>query len=269
MLILDHQALCHVAALLDFDRGSAFEAGGDGQIILLHFSSGRANLLGFDDAVTVSSGDIVAWTGTAAFSPLAPCRASGIALGGELTRQAAAALTQPIVCSGYCNAALAQTLALLADDYGDAARSSQGIWAYSLLCFLNDARTEPSALPPLVSAALSHIQSSYDTVYGVEELAAELGISKNHLVRVFTAAVGVSPGRYLTQVRLDAAKRLLLHGGLPLDAIAGLCGFSGANYLCRVFKRETGETPRGWQTRHADEVSLLPPERENIGKVYL
>lgn len=78
----------------------------------------------------------------------------------------------------------------------------------------------------------------------MEELSERLGVSKSHLVRMFTAALGIPPGRYLTKVRVEAAMRLLLHREYTLDVIASLCGFSGANYLCRVFKKETGHSPR-------------------------
>ena len=73
----------------------------------------------------------------------------------------------------------------------------------------------------------------------------------SHLIRVFTAAVGVSPGRYLTSVRIQAAMKLLLHREYSLDVVASLCGFSGANYLCRVFKKETGQTPAQWRAAAA------------------
>ena len=72
-------------------------------------------------------------------------------------------------------------------------------------------------------------------------------MSKSHLTRVFTAAVGVPPGRYRTSVRIEAAMKLLLHREYSLDVVASLCGFSGANYLCRVFKKETGQTPAQWR----------------------
>jgi AraC-like DNA-binding protein len=81
----------------------------------------------------------------------------------------------------------------------------------------------------------------------VEELSERLGVSKSHLVRTFTAAVGVPPGKYLVRVRIEAAMRLLLHREYSLEVIASLCGFSGANYLCRVFKKETGQTPAQWR----------------------
>ena len=81
----------------------------------------------------------------------------------------------------------------------------------------------------------------------MEELSERLCVSKSHLVRAFTHAVGVSAGRYLTRVRIEAAMRLLQHREYTLEVVASLCGFSGANYLCRVFKKETGQSPAQWR----------------------
>ena len=78
-----------------------------------------------------------------------------------------------------------------------------------------------------MAAAIEDIRRNYAGLYGVEELSERLGVSKSHLVRAFTAALGVSPGRYLTNVRIEAAMRLLLHREYTLDVIASLCGFSG------------------------------------------
>lgn len=103
-----------------------------------------------------------------------------------------------------------------------------------------------------MEAAIEDIRQNYAGLYGVEELSERLGVSKSHLVRTFTAAVGVPPGRYLTTVRVEAAMRLLLHREYTLDVIASLCGFSGANYLCRVFKKETANPPHSggpWPVR--------------------
>ena len=99
----------------------------------------------------------------------------------------------------------------------------------------------------------------------MEELSERLGVSKSHLVRAFTAALGVSPGRYLTSVRIEAAMRLLLHREYTLDVIASLCGFSGANYLCRVFKKTTGQSPTQWRAM-AGQSALpeLSPEQQRL-----
>ena len=120
-------------------------------------------------------------------------------------------------------------------------------------------------MPPLVAAAIEDIRRNYAGLYGVEELSERLGVSKSHLVRAFTAALGVSPGRYLTNVRIEAAMRLLLHREYTLDVIASLCGFSGANYLCRVFKKTTGQSPTQWRAMAGrSALPELSPEQQRL-----
>ena len=103
---------------------------------------------------------------------------------------------------------------------------------------------------------LSDYQAQIADILGVrtrivQELSAQLGVSKSHLVRVFSAEMGVGPGQYLTGVRLDAAKALLARRDYPLEVVATLCGFSGANYLCKVFKKHTGQTPAAFRAQNA------------------
>ncbi len=130
--------------------------------------------------------------------------------------------------------------------------------AFALFCELGNADAAAPALPELVSMAIEDIQSNYAQLYGVEELSERLGVSKSHLVRAFHSAVGVSPGKYLTTVRINAAKQLLLHREYSLEVIASLCGFSGANYLCRVFKKEVGVSPAVWRSGAAAHGAVLP-----------
>ena len=147
----------------------------------------------------------------------------------------------------------------------DASERVRSQLAFALLCELSDADSAAPALPPLVAAAIEDIRRNYAGLYGVEELSERLGVSKSHLVRAFTAALGVSPGRYLTSVRIEAAMRLLLHREYTLDVIASLCGFSGANYLCRVFKKTTGQSPTQWRAM-AGRSALpgLSPEQQRL-----
>ncbi len=124
---------------------------------------------------------------------------------------------------------------------------SQSILAFSLLCELSTADTTSKPLPPLIAQAVQEMQKNYAQLYGVEELSESLGVSKSHFVRSFSATMGISPGKYLTNIRIDAVKRLLMRREYNLEVIASLCGFSGANYLCRVFKQETGQSPTAWR----------------------
>ena len=159
---------------------------------------------------------------------------------------------------------LAELMGRLAEEQ-DASERVRSQLAFALLCELSDADSAAPALPPLVAAAIEDIRRNYAGLYGVEELSERLGVSKSHLVRAFTAALGVSPGRYLTSVRIEAAMRLLLHREYTLDVIASLCGFSGANYLCRVFKKTTGQSPTQWRAMAGrSALPELSPEQQRL-----
>jgi len=127
---------------------------------------------------------------------------------------------------------------------------------------------ENNHLPELTVRALSLMREHFAELYGVEELAQQLGVTKSHLVRSFSDAVGITPGCYLTKVRIAAAKSLLLYRDYPLESVAGLCGFSSANYLCRVFKKETGMPPGAWRQRYAD-VPPATPSQDWEGQFYV
>ena len=154
---------------------------------------------------------------------------------------------QPFPARGETCPGAAELMGRLAGEEAASSRARSQM-VFALLCELANA---DSAAPPLAAAAIEDIRANYAGLYGVEELSERLGVSKSHLIRVFTAAVGVPPGRYLTSVRIEAAMKLLLHREYSLDVVASLCGFSGANYLCRVFKKETGQTPAQWRAAAA------------------
>lgn len=103
---------------------------------------------------------------------------------------------------------------------------------------------EYSSYVPLVQDAISIIEYQYAYLYGIDELADRLEVTKHHLIRVFTAGTGISPGKYLSQVRMHYAKTMLLSSeDTPMEIIAGACGYSCANYFSKAFKKQTGLTP--------------------------
>ena len=194
-----------------------------------------------------------------------------IQLTGQAAVQFLAGLTElPFLARGETCPAAAELLDRLASEQDLPGRVRSQL-AFALLCELADADSAAPALPPLVQAAIADIRANYAGLYGVEELSERLGVSKSHLVRTFTAALGIPPGRYLTRVRVEAAQRLLLHREYTLDVVASLCGFSGANYLCRVFKKETGQSPAQWRALagHTAQSGLSPEEALREQELYI
>lgn len=78
---------------------------------------------------------------------------------------------------------------------------------------------------------------------GVDELAGRHGVSRSHYSRLFHRVTGRSPASVMLAERLQEACRLLRETDLPLKSIALDTGFTDANHLCKVFRREMYMTP--------------------------
>ncbi len=139
----------------------------------------------------------------------------------------------------------ALSLAVLEDEQGHSSGEDASALAYPLLLKL---RAQPAAMrkdpgSPLVEAAVSIIQEEFPFLESVEELAERLEVSAAHLGRVFTKKTGVSPGKYITRVRIEYAKLLLRDPDATITYAAEASGFANANYFAKVFRRETGMSP--------------------------
>lgn len=135
--------------------------------------------------------------------------------------------------------------------------------AYTLCMELRRAAERPQRnYPPVVTRALAIFQTQYAYIMGAADAADMIGVSHEHFNRVFTQAVGVTPGRYLRDIRIENAKKLLADTNDTIEIIAKTTGFEGGNYFCRVFKSVTGETPGQYRRRCVKHVG--PHEKDDI-----
>ena len=81
------------------------------------------------------------------------------------------------------------------------------------------------------------------------ELASIVGLSAAHFLRIFRAHVGSPPHAYHLQLRLGAAKRMLLKG-MPVAQIALDLGFANHSHFSARFKAVVGVSPSGYRAQH-------------------
>lgn len=257
-LIFDPRAVARRGEVWDRQFTLPLTLGGQGLWAGV-LSSGRCALAA-DEARLAGAGSLLLAAGPATLIPAEKSHLLAVRLEGQAAELFLRGLAGPMFADGAGCPGAAQLLAALAE----APAAVEAPLCFQLLCELAGAGQASAGAPALAAQAAALIRQNYAGLYGVEELSEALGVSKSHLVRVFKAAMGVTPGRYLTEVRLEAAKLLLARREYPLEVVASLCGFSGANYLCRVFKKATGQTPAAWAAAAGGGApgSPLPLEQE-------
>ena len=81
----------------------------------------------------------------------------------------------------------------------------------------------------------------------VDQVAAERGMSRSHFSHHFRASTGLSPARYMTEVRVQEAARALLATRAPLKQIATEWGFANPTHFGRVFRRFQHVSPAAYR----------------------
>ncbi|MEV7779617.1 helix-turn-helix domain-containing protein [Kitasatospora sp. NPDC088351] len=121
--------------------------------------------------------------------------------------------------------------------------------------------------------AVTIIRQNYHEPLVLDDLARSVMVSKFYLIRVFQRATGVTPGRFLSAVRLHEAKSLLVHSSLNVAEISARVGYSSPSTFSRRFTTSVGVSPTQYRRigRHdTDEdpgIAPSPVERGPLGSV--
>jgi AraC family transcriptional regulator len=120
--------------------------------------------------------------------------------------------------------------------------------AAHLLGTYSSARWRPPARAPTIDPkrlkrVLDFIEARIAAEISLDDLAAEACLSPFHFSRMFRAATGLSPHRYVTERRIEAAKEKLRLAQSSLVDIALDTGFGSQSNFIRVFRKMTGVTP--------------------------
>jgi transcriptional regulator GlxA family with amidase domain len=158
--------------------------------------------------------------------------------------------------SAGISAGIDLALAIVEDDLGaDTARTV----ARELVMFMqrpggqtqfSTALSQPPASDGALRELMETIVADPAAEHTVASMAAALGVSVRHLNRMFRTETGTTPARWVEQVRIDAARALILEGH-PITRVAQLSGFGTDETLRRAFARHLGTTPTAFRDRFA------------------
>ncbi len=90
---------------------------------------------------------------------------------------------------------------------------------------------------------IDYIKKNYSKEVYLDEMSARFGTSTSYLSRYFKQSVGVNFHRYLSNIRIDEAKKLLELTDRTISDIAQAVGFNNRNIFLRMFKKLEGLNP--------------------------
>src|SRR5260370_25836049 len=94
-----------------------------------------------------------------------------------------------------------------------------------------------------VESAIAHIWESYGESLSLSDIAKSAILSRFHFYRVFREATGVSPGRFLSAVRIYQAKRLLVSTSLIVTDISLAVGYNSLGSFTNRFTHSSEASP--------------------------
>lgn len=113
-----------------------------------------------------------------------------------------------------------------------------------------------SSVSLLINKMLGYFSDNYmDAGLTVTSAAAHFHMSPQQLARDFKKLVGVSPSNYLTQIRLDRAKQLLLDTSMSNEQIASHVGFGNVKRLYRALQNSDGISPGQFRKSRGTVIS--------------
>jgi AraC-like DNA-binding protein len=127
--------------------------------------------------------------------------------------------------------------------------------------FLTGPKANPETEDELIQHLLLHFRARPSDVHDFDQFARQNGLSASTLRRRWIQAVKVTPGRYLLNLRIQKARRLLAETSLQVGEIALQTGFEDMLYFSRRFKIETLLTPTEYRSRYRIRASAETTRR--------
>ena len=105
-----------------------------------------------------------------------------------------------------------------------------------------------------VEPAIQKIRDGYFEKISTDDLATLCRVSKCHFCRIFKKAMGQTAMQYLTDYRLKIADVILKGSNKSVAEIAAMCGFEDQSYFTRVFRQQTGLSPKKYRQSESDKT---------------
>jgi len=110
-----------------------------------------------------------------------------------------------------------------------------------------------------ITPTINYIDANYDKTVTLDEIARASHLSPSRLAHVFKEQMGITIIDYLTSVRIERAKQLLLATEQSCTEICFQIGYNNQSYFTRTFKDLVGMPPRDFRRKNKRRARISVP----------
>jgi AraC family transcriptional regulator len=115
-----------------------------------------------------------------------------------------------------------------------------------------------------VERAIETMQRNLGERLTIDDMARSAMFSKFHFSRVFQRVTGVSPGRFLSAMRLEEAKRLLVTTSFTVADIGHRVGYNSVGTFSSRFRSSVGVSPTTYRQLRGTAVEISVDDHEGV-----
>jgi YesN/AraC family two-component response regulator len=119
---------------------------------------------------------------------------------------------------------------------------------------INSFSVDPHSLKPehLCQLMENYFLNNYSSIASLNTIAEKFGFTNEYLSKVFKKYTGETPIKYITKIRINEAKQLLINQpDLEIKKVGELIGYKDAFYFSRVFKSNVGIYPSDYKIKYS------------------
>lgn len=105
-----------------------------------------------------------------------------------------------------------------------------------------------------IAEIVKYIEQNYSSDLSLQEVAGKFFVSREYVSRKFKQEYGINFSDYIGSVRIEKAKLLLQNPNLKLSQISEMVGFHDVKYFSKVFKKQTGSSPKDYRTQKTPDA---------------
>lgn len=130
--------------------------------------------------------------------------------------------------------------------------------AYTIRCWMKEkigyicravTKEKSQKTVSVVQQAMNYMKEHFNSDISLDEVSRQVNISPYYFSKLFKDEAGINFIDYLTKIRIEEAKKLLLESDLSMKEICAKCGYGDPNYFSRIFKKVENETPSEYRER--------------------